>query len=63
MLLINYVFKRVFQWTFFLYSRAEKSPEAKEQFLRQLENIDVGVKQALDRVSVSTRFIIRQRIR
>jgi len=31
--------------------RAEKSPESKEQFLRQLENIDVSVKQTLDRVS------------
>lgn len=37
----------------FLFFRAEKSPEAKEQFLRQLENIDVSVKQTLDKVSVS----------
>lgn len=35
----------------FLYFRAVKSPESKEQFLRQLENIDVSVKQTLDRVS------------
>lgn len=35
------------------FFRAEKSPEAKEQFLRQLENIDVSVKQTLDKVSVS----------
>jgi len=32
------------------YPDADKSPEAREQFLRQLENIDVGVKQTLDRV-------------
>ncbi|XP_025423981.1 coiled-coil domain-containing protein 93 isoform X1 [Sipha flava] len=32
------------------YPEAEKSPEAKEQFLRQLENIDISVKQTLDRV-------------
>ncbi|XP_026811837.1 coiled-coil domain-containing protein 93 [Rhopalosiphum maidis] len=32
------------------YPEAEKSPESKEQFLRQLENIDVSVKQTLDRV-------------
>lgn len=37
-----------------LFYRAEKSPEAKEQFLRQLENIDVSVKQTLDRVSISS---------
>lgn len=40
----------------FVYYRAEKSPEAKEQFLRQLENIDVSVKQTLDRVSTLTHF-------
>ncbi|XP_050537401.1 coiled-coil domain-containing protein 93 [Daktulosphaira vitifoliae] len=32
------------------YPEAMKSPEAKEQFLRQLENIDVSVKQTLDKV-------------
>lgn len=36
----------------YTYCRAEKSPEAKEQFLRQLENIDIGVKQTLDRVNL-----------
>ncbi|XP_050430116.1 coiled-coil domain-containing protein 93 [Adelges cooleyi] len=32
------------------YPEAVKSPEGKEQFLRQLENIDIGVKQTLDKV-------------
>lgn len=38
--------------------RAEKSPESKEQFLRQLENIDVSVKQTLDRVSYGNSFCL-----
>lgn len=32
------------------YPEAEKSPDSKERFLRQLENIDISVKQTLDRV-------------
>lgn len=41
-----------------LNCRAEKSPESKEQFLRQLENIDVSVKQTLDRVSYGNSFCL-----
>lgn len=47
----NNLFLENFLWTFSCY-RVEKSSEAKEQFLRQLETFDVGVKQTLDRVSI-----------
>jgi len=41
-----------------LYFRAEKSPDSKERFLRQLENIDISVKQTLDRVSLGYSFCL-----
>lgn len=56
-------FNRIFCFIAFiiinlLYFRAEKSPESKERFLRQLENIDVSVKQTLDRVSLGYSFCL-----
>lgn len=57
------LFNRIFFFIAFiliilLYCRAEKSPESKERFLRQLENIDVSVKQTLDRVSIGYSFCL-----
>lgn len=56
--IVEYFFFIAFILINLLYFRAEKSPESKEQFLRQLENIDVSVKQTLDRVSVADSFFL-----